>query len=88
VTKPATTRRLPVTSTPKAKDLDGGRLARAVGTEEAEDLARPDLEIDAVDGCDVGVALDQAAHPDDRFPGDRGGRTLPRRGPGQSFFRR
>ena len=62
---------------------------RAVGTEEAEDLAHPDLEIDPVDGRDVGVALDQAANPDDRFPDDRGGRTLPRRGPGgQSFFLR
>ena len=48
-----------------------------------------DLEIDAVDGGDVAVALDQAADPDDRFPGDRGGRALPRCGAGgQSFFRR
>ncbi len=71
------------------EDLDRGRLAGAVRPEQAEDLAGADLEIDAVDGGDVGVALDQAADTDDRFPGDRGGRALPRCGArGQSFFRR
>ena len=71
------------------EDLDGGRLAGAVRSEQPEDLASANLEIDAVDRGDVGVALDQAADTDDRFPGDRGGRALPRCGArGQSFFRR
>src|SRR4029450_12632289 len=37
-----------------------GRLARAVGAEEAEDLPFRDLEVDAVDGDDLPEATDQA----------------------------
>jgi hypothetical protein len=34
---------------------DGGRTCRAVGPEEAVDLAGRDLEVDAVDGVDVAL---------------------------------
>ena len=47
-----------------AQDLDRGRLARAVGPEEAEGLPRLDLEADAADGFDLSVALDQAGDLD------------------------
>ena len=43
------------------EDLDGRRLAGAVRAEQAEALAARDLEIEAVDGDDVAVALDEAA---------------------------
>src|SRR5438477_343833 len=39
------------------KDAHGGRLAGAVGAEEAEDRPGRDLEIDAVEGGDVAEAL-------------------------------
>ncbi len=42
--------------------LQGGGLAGAVGAEEAEDLAPLDVEVQAVDGQHVRVALAQAAH--------------------------
>ena len=48
------------------EDLDGRRLAGAVGAEQAEALAAADLEIEAVDGDDVAEALDQAATADRR----------------------
>ena len=48
---------------------DGRRLARAVGAQEAVDVARPDVEVDAVDGPDPPVALDQPAGRDDRCHG-------------------
>ena len=48
------------------EDLDRRRLARAVGPQQAEDLARVDLEADAVDGLDVAVALVQVGDRDDR----------------------
>jgi len=38
--------------------FDDGALARAVGTEQAEDLVGPDLEVDVVDGLGFG------AHPE------------------------
>ena len=38
------------------EDLDRGRLAGAVGAEEAEDLAAVDGEVDALEGFDVAVA--------------------------------
>ena len=38
------------------QDLDGRRLARAVGAEQAEALALPDLQIDPVDRVDRSVA--------------------------------
>jgi hypothetical protein len=37
------------------EDLDGRRLARAVGTEKAEDLARRYLEVDAAHGLVLAV---------------------------------
>ena len=43
------------------EDLDGRRLARAVRAEQAEALARADLEVEAVDGGDVSVTFDQTA---------------------------
>ena len=42
-------------------DLDGGGLAGAVGTEQAEALARTDLEVEAVDGDDVTVGFAELA---------------------------
>ena len=53
----------------RAQDLDRGGLARAVGAEEAEGLARLDPEVDAADGLDVAVPLLQAGDLD-------GGRAL------------
>jgi hypothetical protein len=50
--------------------LERGRLAGAVRPEEAEDLARPDGEVDPGDGDRAAVALDQPAGLDDRI--DRG----------------
>jgi len=44
------------------EDLDGGGLARSVGTEKAEDLAPSDLEADASYGLDLAVGLTQIAH--------------------------
>jgi hypothetical protein len=38
-------------------DLDGRRLAGAVGPEEPEALARPDLEVESVHGDDVAVGF-------------------------------
>src|SRR5436190_4910149 len=46
------------------EDLDGRRLARAVGPEQAEDLAALDAEVDAADGLEVPVGLPQAANFD------------------------
>ena len=51
------------------EDLDRRGLARAVGTEQAEALAAPHFEVEAVDGDHVRVALDQPAAAD----GDLGG---------------
>jgi hypothetical protein len=46
-----------------------GRLARAVGTEEADDLAGSDLERHVVDGGDAAVALGEGAGDDGVFHG-------------------
>jgi len=50
----------------------GGRLARPVGAEEAEDLAAGDLQVDAADGLDralaTAVVLDQALGANRRGP--------------------
>ena len=54
------------------EDLDGRGLARTVRAEQAEDLALRDVEVDAVDGLDVAVALGQAADADDGFGVDGG----------------
>src|SRR6185312_4503758 len=48
---------------------DRRRLAGAVRPEQAEDLAGPDLEVDAVDGRRALVALDQPGRLDDRRAG-------------------
>src|SRR5262249_7490757 len=47
-------------------DLDGGGLARAVGSEKAETLARTDVEIDAVYRDDVTVGLAEVADEERR----------------------
>ena len=60
------------------EDLDGRRLAGAVRAEQAEDLAAGDLEVDAVDGDEVAVALGQAADADHRIVGERGHLTCRR----------
>ena len=44
---PSTTTRPPVGLTRVVIDADGGRLAGAVGAEQAEDLALGDREVDA-----------------------------------------
>jgi hypothetical protein len=51
------------------EDLHRRRLARAVRAEEAEDLARRDLEVDAAYGVMVAVALVQVADEDGRCGG-------------------
>src|SRR2546422_645904 len=43
------------------EDFDGGALARAVGSDVAEDLARPYGEADSIHGRDAIVSLDQIA---------------------------
>ena len=51
------------------EDLDGRRLAGAVRAEQAEDLARADLEADAVNRLDLAIVLLQVAYTDDRVGG-------------------
>ena len=51
--------RAPVALAVALEDLDGRRLAGAVGAEEAEDLARGDLEADAPDRLHLPVGLAQ-----------------------------
>ena len=48
-------------------DLDQGRLAGAVVAEDAGDLARPDLEVDAAQGPDGAVGLADVHHLDERL---------------------
>src|SRR3989442_14957009 len=43
------------------EDLDGGRLAGSVGSEQAEAFARLDREVEPGDGDHVAVALREAA---------------------------
>ena len=45
-------------------------LPAPFGPEQAEDLAAGDVEVDAVDGDEVAVALDQPADADDRIGRD------------------
>lgn len=45
--------------------LDGGGLPRAVGSEEAEDLAAVNVEGDVVDGDLVAVAFEEVAGGDE-----------------------
>ena len=44
------------------QDLDGGRLAGTVGTQEGEDLAAVHLQVDTADRFAAPVTLDQPAH--------------------------
>ena len=58
----------------RGQDLDEGRLARAVGTEQAEELAGGDVEIDVLERDD-GRRLDLVDAPETaRFDGGRTGR--------------
>ena len=57
---PRTVARATVLDPQALEDLDRRRLARAVRTEEAEDLASGDLEVDAIHRDQVAVALGQA----------------------------
>ena len=62
------------------EDLDSGRLARAVRTQEAEYLAGLDLEADAVEPLNVTVGLaqpfdlDHGGHSGDSRGGSAGGK--------------
>src|SRR4029453_11291851 len=58
------------------EDAEQGGLARAVGAEEAEQLALLDREADAVQGRDGAVALAEIEHLQQR--GGHGGRLAPR----------
>src|SRR6185437_5090570 len=50
----------------RAEHADRRGLPRTVGTEEAERLPRRHVEVDAADGLDLAVALDEAANRDRR----------------------
>src|ERR671910_531343 len=50
-------------------DLDRGRLARAVRTEQREALADVDVEVEAVDGVAAGVALGESPDADRAWHG-------------------
>ena len=56
-----------------AQHADGRRFARAVGAEEADDLAPPRLEAHVVDGDEIAEALDETVgdDPDLAFGGAR-----------------
>ena len=62
------------------QQLDGGRLARAVGAEQTEDLAALDLKVEGVQGDlflaapEVAVDLGQVAGFDDHLAHGRAGR--------------
>jgi hypothetical protein len=43
-------------------DLDGGGLPSAIGAKETEALAAADLEVERVDGNDVGVGFTETAN--------------------------
>ena len=62
-TSPASGTRQPL------EDLDGRRLAGAVGAEQAEALAGADLEVEPVDGAHV--AVDRLARPRQEIAGTR-----------------
>src|SRR5262249_35123645 len=49
------------------EDAEGTALAGAVGTEEAEQLARPQRQVEAVDGDEVTVAHGEVRQAEDRF---------------------
>ena len=54
------------------EDLDRRRLAGAVWAEQAEALAAAHFEVEAADGDDVGVALDETVTADGEATHDRG----------------
>ena len=53
------------------QDLDRRRLAGAVRTEQTEDLAGAELEVDALQRFELAIRLGQAANADDRGHGGR-----------------
>jgi hypothetical protein len=55
------------------ENLDRGCLAGAIGTEQAENLAWLDLEVNSLHGMDLAVGLFETLH------GDRWGRGIHRR---------
>ena len=68
------------------EDLDGGGLPGAVGAQEGDDLAPPDVEVDAAHRLQRAVGHAQPAHADGAPPGrwaarHRRGRWAPRRPP-------
>ena len=54
---------------PGGQDADRGRLSGAVGAEQAVDLAHADVEVEPVDGPEIGagIGLDQTDRLDDGF---------------------
>jgi hypothetical protein len=60
----------------RAEHPDGRGLARAVGSEEAIDLAGADLEVETVDGDDVAERAAQAAGRDRAAAGGGGDRGV------------
>src|SRR5438445_229298 len=61
------------------KHLDGGRLAGAVGPEEAEELAASHLQVQVLHGGQAAVALGQEPGGEHRAQSSRGGRKKPPR---------
>ena len=77
VAAPAVTEHLDVARVghPQAfEDLDRGGLAGAIRAEQAEALAGADLEVEAPDGMDVAVVLEQTATKKGRVSGHDGKR--------------
>ena len=70
--KPATVARPADGRQQRREHVHGRRLARAVGAEEAVDLARADLEVDAVDGLDAALELAHEALGADALLGAHG----------------
>ena len=57
------------------EDLDGRRLARAIGAEEGEDFTGDDIQVDPADRFKAAIGHMEIAHADD---GGGGLRRLPR----------
>jgi hypothetical protein len=51
------------------EDAEGGGLARTVGSQQAEEGALRHLEVEAIEGAHVPVALDQPPHQEGRLRG-------------------
>jgi hypothetical protein len=58
--KPRNPGRAAVGGEQRREDPDGGRLARAVRTQQAEDGSGLDVEVDSAEGVDIAVALAQS----------------------------